>query len=59
MKKLYTLDLFDSQVNFIRKEIEKLNNDEGINQRALHNEGEKTSNTGSVNSRSQKRSSMF
>ena len=39
---LYTVNLFDSQVNFIRNEIEKMNNDERIKQQTLPNEGDTT-----------------
>ena len=37
---LYTVNLFDTQVNFIRNEIEKMNNDERIKQGTLPNEGD-------------------
>lgn len=39
---LYTVNLFDSQVNFIRNEIEKMNNDERIKQQSLPNETDTT-----------------
>ena len=39
---LYTVNLFDTQVNFIRNEIEKMNNDERIKQGTLPNEGDTT-----------------
>lgn len=39
---LYTVNLFDTQVNFIRNEIEKMNNDERIKQGTLPNEGATT-----------------
>ena len=39
---LYTVNLFDSQVNFIRNQIEKMNNDERIKQETLPNEGDTT-----------------
>jgi len=39
---LYTVNLFDSQVKFIRNEIEKMNNDERIEQQTLPNEGDTT-----------------
>ena len=39
---LYTVNLFDTQVNFIRNQIEKMNNDERIKQGTLPNEGDTT-----------------
>ena len=39
---LYTVNLFDSQVDFIRNEIEKMNNDQRIKQQALPNETDTT-----------------
>ena len=39
---LYTVNLFDSQINFIRNQIEKMNNDEKIKQETLPNEGDTT-----------------
>lgn len=39
---LYTVNLFDSQVNFIRNEIEKMNNDQRIKQQVLPNDAETT-----------------
>ena len=39
---LYTVNLFDSQVNFIRNEIEKMNNDERIRQQTLPNDADTT-----------------
>lgn len=40
--KLYVVHLFDSQVKYIREEIEKMKNDEKIIQEALPNEGDTT-----------------
>ena len=39
---LYTVNLFDSQVNFIRNEIEKMSNDQSIKQQILPNEADTT-----------------
>ena len=39
---LYTVNLFDTQVNFIRNEIEKMNNDERIKQQTLPNDADTT-----------------
>ncbi len=39
---LYTVNLFDSQVNFIRNEIEKMENDQRIKQQTLPNEADTT-----------------
>lgn len=39
---LYTVNLFDSQINFIRNEIEKMNNDQRIKQQVLPNDADTT-----------------
>ena len=39
---LYTVNLFDSQVNFIKNEIEKMNNDQRIKQQTLPNDADTT-----------------
>lgn len=39
---LYTVNLFDSQVNFVRSEIEKMNRDERISKQELPDDGDTT-----------------